>query len=165
MATGASESGQSAVESPLLARVAQLCILIAGVALCGLALVQGWQVFARYVLNDSPSWTEPVALLLMNFAMMFGAAAGVRAGAHFGFFLLPHATHGLTRRLLEAVAHLVCAGIALLLAVWAARLVIDGWDVLIAGASLPKGLNFVPLTCAGVLMALFSFEALWAKWR
>ena len=41
-------------------------------------LVEAWQVFARYVLNDSPGWTEPVALLLLNIAMMFGAAVGVR---------------------------------------------------------------------------------------
>ena len=27
-----------------------------------MALVQAWQVFARYVLNDSPGWTEPLAL-------------------------------------------------------------------------------------------------------
>ena len=55
-------------------------------ALLGLVVVQGWQVFARYVLNDSPSWTEPVALLLLSTAMSLGAAAGVQRGRHFGFF-------------------------------------------------------------------------------
>ena len=45
-------------------------------------------MFARYVLNDSPGWTEPVALLLLNTAMSFGAAAGVHRGSHFGFFIL-----------------------------------------------------------------------------
>ena len=53
-----------------------------------MAGIQAWQVFARYVLNDPPSWTEPVALLLHEHAMMFGAAAGVRAGRHFGFFIV-----------------------------------------------------------------------------
>ena len=41
-------------------------IAIAGAALVCMALAQGWQVFARYVLNDSPSWTEPLALLFMS---------------------------------------------------------------------------------------------------
>ena len=49
----------------VLARLADLAIYTAVVALLGLVVVQGWQVFARYVINDSPSWTEPVTLLLL----------------------------------------------------------------------------------------------------
>ena len=52
------------------AAVARAALVVACVALVGMALVEGWQVFARYVLNDSPSWTEPVALLFMSTAMM-----------------------------------------------------------------------------------------------
>ena len=44
--------------------LARIAVVVAGVALVGMAAVEAWQVFARYVLNDSPSWTEPVALLL-----------------------------------------------------------------------------------------------------
>ncbi len=36
-------------------------LVVAGVCIVGVVLVQAWQVFARYVLNDSPSWTEPLA--------------------------------------------------------------------------------------------------------
>ena len=42
-----------------------LAMALAGLALVAMALIQAWQVFARYVLNDSPGWTEPLALLLM----------------------------------------------------------------------------------------------------
>src|SRR5262245_57073274 len=69
-------------------RLSAGAIAIAGSALVGMAIVEVWQVFARYVLNNSPSWTEPLALLLMTTAMMFGAAAGVRANRHFGFFIV-----------------------------------------------------------------------------
>ena len=41
-----------------------------------------WQVFARYVLNNSPTWGEQAALLLMIWFVMFAAAAGVREGFH-----------------------------------------------------------------------------------
>lgn len=164
-------SGQDPVHAPAppdraagargpLARLATACVTLAALALCLMAAVQGWQVFARYALNDSPSWTEPAALLLMNAAMMFGAAAGVRAGAHFGFFLLPQTARGGTRRALLALSHGLTAAISVLLSIWAARLVIDGWDVPIAGAPLPQGLSFVPLACAGALMAAFAIEQL-----
>src|ERR1700745_369755 len=81
---------QIALFSAGLGVIARCAIVIACVALVAMTLVEGWQVFARYVLNDSPSWTEPVALLLMSAAMMFGAAVGVRNEAPFGFFLLVH---------------------------------------------------------------------------
>ncbi|MGO4775655.1 TRAP transporter small permease, partial [Lysobacter sp. 2RAB21] len=68
----------------VLDRIAGAAIAIAGLALVGMVAVQALQVFARYVLNDSPGWTEPVALILLNTAMSFGAAAGVHHGAHFG---------------------------------------------------------------------------------
>ncbi len=38
-------------------------LVVAGACIVGVVLVQAWQVFARYVLNDSPSWTEPMALV------------------------------------------------------------------------------------------------------
>src|ERR1043166_2913675 len=65
-------------------------LVLAGCSLIAVVAVQAWQVFARYVLNDSPSWTEPMVLLLMSAAMMFGAAAGVRSESHFGFFITLH---------------------------------------------------------------------------
>ena len=148
-------------ERGAFATLGQFCVVVAAVSLAGMAGVQGWQVFARYVLNDSPSWTEPVALLFMNFAMMFGAAAGVRSGSHFGFFLLPQSCRGLTQRLLTSLSHFLSAGIMLLLSIWAARLVADGWNVPIAGAPLPQGLQYLPLAIAGALMAVFALERLW----
>ena len=71
-----------------LDRLADAAIAIAATALVGLVVVQGWQVFTRYVLNDSPSWTEPVTLLLLSTAMSLGAAAGVHTNKHFSFHLL-----------------------------------------------------------------------------
>ena len=46
-----------------LAPLARLSIALAAAAVLGLVVVQGWQVVARYVFNDSPGWTEPVAVL------------------------------------------------------------------------------------------------------
>src|SRR5690606_27096067 len=56
----------------LLDRLGSLAIGIAALSLAGLVVVQGWQVVARYVFNNSPSWTEPVTLLLLSTAMSLG---------------------------------------------------------------------------------------------
>ena len=82
-----------------------------------MALVEAWQVFARYVLNDLPSWTEPVALLCMSTTMMFGAAVGVRSKRHFGFFILVESCHAaVCAAFCSVFARLIAAAIGLMLA-------------------------------------------------
>ena len=151
---------QIALFSAGLAQVARCAITIACMALIAMTLVEGWQVFARYVLNDSPSWTEPVALLLMSAAMMFGAAVGVRNEAHFGFFLLVHVASPPVRTVLVNIARIIIIAIGSLLAYWGAVLLMDGWDVRMAGAPLPQGLYFLPICLGGGLIALFALERL-----
>ncbi|MBB5208936.1 TRAP transporter small permease [Chiayiivirga flava] len=141
-----------------MAHLALACTVIAGTALLCIALVQLWQVFTRYVLNDSPGWTEPVTLLLLSTAMMFAAAAGVRGNAHFGFFVLLHALPPRAQRVLQAFAALVAAGIGGLLLVCGAQLAAGDWTVAMPGTQLPQGMLYVPLSLGGGLMALFALE-------
>src|SRR5690349_12782886 len=103
-------------------RLASAALVIAGVALIGMAAVEGWQVFARYVLNNSPSWTEPLALLFMSVTMMFGAAVGVRREAHFGFFIAVESARPEVQKIMYATIRSVIAGIGLLLCVLGAQL-------------------------------------------
>ena len=133
---------------------------IAGVALLGLVVVQGWQVFARYVLNDSPSWTEPVTLLLLSTAMSMGAAAGVHTNRHFGFYLLAEAMRPGLRRVVDLVPPLVITGIGVVLGYWGLVLLLDGIDVRMAGAPLPQSITYLPLSVGGTLMALFALNRL-----
>lgn len=143
-----------------LDRLSSFAIAIAALALLGLVVVQGWQVFARYVLNDSPSWTEPVTLLLLSTAMALGAATGVRENRHFGFFLLADALGPKSHRALEAFAALVIAVIGAVLAWWSALLLADGWNVRLAGAPLPQSISYLPLMLGGALMVVFALDRL-----
>lgn len=142
----------------ILGRVAKLAVGVAATAIVTMAAVEVWQVFARYVMNDSPSWTEPVALLLMSTAMMFGAAAGVRSNRHFGFFLLlDHVSAGVRRALL-LIARTIAALVGLLLSGWGWRMLSEAWDFPMAGAPLPQGMVFMPVCLGGALIALFALE-------
>jgi TRAP-type C4-dicarboxylate transport system permease small subunit len=149
--------GGFGVVSTVLARGATW---VACTSLIGMTLVEAWQVFARYVLNDSPVWTEPVALLLMSAAMMFGAANGVRSESHFGFFLALHVSPPRIRALLLALARLIVAAIGAVLAFWGVVLLADGWSIPMAGAPLPQGLYFLPIGAGGALIAVFAVERL-----
>ena len=144
--------------------LARAVIGIAGVALVAMAGIQAWQVFARYVLNDPPSWTEPLALLCMSTTMMFGAAAGVHAGRHFGFFIVVEHARPQLRRLMQLVARLIATAVGVLFALWGGEMMLDAWDYRVAGAPLPQGIMFLPLCLGGVLIAIFSIEQLIRLW-
>jgi TRAP-type C4-dicarboxylate transport system permease small subunit len=140
--------------------LASRSLLLAGLALVGIVGVQSWQVFARYVLNDSPSWTEPVAILLMNTVMMFGAAFGVHREAHFGFFIGVHAAPRPLRKALLAVSRGVQLGVGGLLAAWGLKLTLETWSISLAGVALPQGASYLPIAVGGALIAILSLELL-----
>ncbi|HEY0332732.1 MAG TPA: TRAP transporter small permease [Stenotrophomonas sp.] len=148
-----------------LDRLSDLTIYVAATALLGLVVVQGWQVFTRYVLNDSPSWTEPLTLLLLSTAMSLGAAAGVHTNRHFGFFLLAERFPPAGRRAFEVLRAGVMAAIGLVIAWWSARLLLDGLDIKIAGASMPQSINYLPLSLGGALMCVFALYRIWRALR
>jgi TRAP-type C4-dicarboxylate transport system permease small subunit len=153
---------QAPAKSPpsVVATLARITIAIAGVALVAMAAIQVWQVFARYVLNDAPSWTEPLALFCMSTTMMFGAATGVYSGRHFGFFIAVEHAQPRARYAMQLTARIIAAVIGVLLALWGGEMMIDSWDYHIAGAPLPQGIAFLPLSLGGALIAIFSIEQL-----
>lgn len=141
-------------------RLADLAIAIAAAALLGLVLIQGWQVIARYVLNDSPSWTEPVTLLLLSTAMSLGAAAGVRTRRHFSFALLAEAVSPALRRAMQALQSLTVLLIGAFLAWWGAVLFVDGLHIPTAGIAMPESIDYLPIAIGGALMAVFALVQL-----
>ena len=126
-----------------------------------MAAVQAWQVFARYVLNDSPSWTEPVALLLHEHG---DDVRRRRRRAREPALRLLHRGRACASRacgaLLQLVARLIAAAIGVMLALWGGEMLIDAWDYPIAGAPLPQGIVFLPLCLGGALIAMFALERL-----
>lgn len=140
--------------------LAAISVAVAGAALLGLVLVQAWQVFARYVLNDSPPWTAPVTLVLLSAAMSFGAAAGVHGNRHFGFFLLAQSLRPRAKRVVDAIVCLVVAAIGAVLACDGWLLWRDGLGIRMAGAPLPESAGYLPLSLGGVLMVVFAVDRL-----
>ena len=142
--------------------LAAASLAIAAGALVLLTFVEGWQVFARYVLDAPAGWTEPVALLLLKTALLFAAAVGVRHETHFRFALLAHAAGARWRAVLERFALLATAAIGTVFAGWGAALMLATWAVKTPGAAFPTGLGYLPFAVGGVLFVLFALERAFA---
>ena len=65
--------------------LAKFVLSAAAAGLALMTLVISWQVFARYVLNDSPPWSEAAALIVMVYFVLLAAAVGVYEKFHLGF--------------------------------------------------------------------------------
>ncbi len=144
----------------LFSALAKLTTAIAGACLCALVLVLAWQVIGRYVLNDSPGWTEPVALILMSVAALFGSAVAVRRETHFNFPTLVELAPKPVRALLKTLSRVLQLAFGASLAGYGGYLMADSWHVPMAGAPLPEGLSYVGLCLGGALIALFALERL-----
>ena len=66
------------------AALAKFCMIVAVAGLLVIVVCVLIQVFGRYVLNDTPTWAEALALVLVLYVTMFGAAVGVRDAGHIG---------------------------------------------------------------------------------
>jgi len=115
----------------------------------------GWQVFGRYALQFSPSWTEQASLVLMIWYVMFGAAAGVYEGFHIRIAMLeeklgPRA--GTVRRIVAIIVALM----GLVLLVYGAQLCWLVRDNVIPSLGVSRSIAYLPLPFSGLLMVVFS---------
>lgn len=156
----AEQVSQQPVANGTLGRLASTAAAIAAAALLLLVATQMWQVVARYVFNDSPSWTEPVSVVLLSMAMSFGAATGVQERRHFAFALLADNLSPPLRRACEFLGSMTVVVIGAVIAWWGARLYLDGIDIPMAGAPFSQGLPYLPLSIGGALMVLFALAQL-----
>src|SRR5262245_3712194 len=96
--------------------VAKACLMVAIAGLCAIIACVSVQVFGRYVLNDTPTWAEALALVLIIWVTMLGAAVGVRDAGHIGMESLLVLVSEPVRNKLEIVIHVLSGTFGALMA-------------------------------------------------
>src|SRR5215831_1002276 len=143
------------------AATARLCLMT---AVGGVAAVIT-QVFGRYVLNNTPTWAEALAMLLVLYVTMLGAAVGVRDAGHIGMESLLVLVPERVRLKIELLIHVLVAAFGALMAWNGAFLAWSVHEYLIPTLGISEGLNYVPIAVSGALILLFSFEHIVAQLR
>ncbi len=147
------------------AMVSRISLVLAVIGLIAVILCVQWQVIGRYVLNDTPTWAEALAMLIVLFVTAFGLAVGVRDAGHIGLESLVVLLPAHWQRRIELLIHA-------LVAVFGGLMVQGGW--LWANAKwgekkpmlpVPDGIDYVPVVIAGALIVLFSIEHIVALLR
>ena len=142
----------------ICATLSRLSLLLASIGLIAVILCVQWQVFGRYVMNDTPTWAEALAMLLVLFVTAFGLAIQVRDAGHIGL-------ESMVALLPDAWRHRIEILIHALIGLFGALMVKGGWQWAAAKWAekkpmlpVPDGIDYVPLIIAGVLIVLFSIE-------
>lgn len=139
--------------------------MLAVVLLIALILCVQWQVIGRYVFNDTPTWAENLALLLVLFVTAFGVAVGVRDAGHIGLESLVGLLPESWQRRIAYLVHMLVGLFGALMVhggwLWASL----KWNEKKAMLPVPDGIDYVPVIIAGALIVLFSLEHLVALWR
>lgn len=138
-----------------LARISMVFAIAGLVVLIGVVF---YQVFGRYVLNSSPTWTENLAIVLVLYVTMLGAAVGVRDAGHISLESLLVMLSARARHALEVFIYAAVGlfGVAMAYNGW-----VLGWSV--AAYSMPnlhvtEAVRYIPLVIAGALIPLFCIE-------
>jgi len=140
------------------APLAKLLLMVAVVGLMAIVACVSLQVFGRYIMNDTPTWAEALALVLVIWVTMFGAAVGVRDAGHIGMESLLVLVPERLRLKLEIVIHVLVGIFGALMAYNGALLAVSVMDYNIPTLGIPEGMNHVPVAIAGALILLFSIE-------
>jgi len=144
--------------SRICAPLAKYLLMIAVVGLMAIVACVAFQVFGRYVMNDTPTWAEAFALVLVIWVTMFGAAVGVRDAGHIGMESLLVLVPEHIRVRLELVIHALVGIFGAVMAYNGGLLAISVMDYKIPTLGISEGLNHVPVAIAGALILLFSIE-------
>ena len=149
----------------LCAGLARASLMLAVALLIGVIVCVQWQVIGRYVFNDTPTWAEALALLLVLYMTSLGVAVGVRDAGHIGLESLVSLLPEWMRLKVEVLIHALVALFGAIMTwsgwIWTKL----KWDELDPMLGLPAGLDYLALVIAGLLIVLFSFEHIVALLR
>ncbi|MEJ5153549.1 TRAP transporter small permease [Comamonas sp. MYb396] len=140
--------------------LSRLCMWLGIAGLMLLIAAVSWQVFGRYVLNNTPTWAESLSLLLVLYVTMFGVAVGVRDSGHIGLESLLVLAPDWLRTKMEFLIHALILLFGAAMAYGCTSLAESVWDYRLPTLGVSEGWKYVPAILAGSLIVLFSIEHL-----
>lgn len=140
----------------VLDTIAWLCLAVSGVCMVILVSSFGWLVYGRYVLNDTPTWVEQVALLMVVTITFLGAAVGVHQKTHLNVDLFSVLLPPRGKIALSVLIDLLMGFFGGLMTWQAYGLVMFAWTKSIPLLGIPDGLRYIPMMLSGALILIFS---------
>ncbi len=130
-------------------------------AMALLVIVVAWQVITRFILNNPSSWTEELAIYMMIWVGLLGAAVALNRKAHLGIDYFVGKLKIKFRLYVELLVYLCIAAFAILV------LLIGGYNIVTFYLSEPQlspalGINvayvYLAIPISGFFISFYSIE-------
>jgi TRAP-type C4-dicarboxylate transport system permease small subunit len=144
--------------SSLCAFLSKTCMRLGVAGLILLIACVTWQVFGRYVMNNTPTWAETLSLVLVLYVTMFGVAVGVRDAGHIGLESLLVLAPDKVRIKMEYLIHALVLVFGMVMFWQCLELAQSVWAYALPTLPISEGWRYVPACIAGVLIVMFSLE-------
>ncbi len=141
-------------------RIARISLWLSGAGLVLMTAFITIQVFFRYLLNDSQSWTEPASVMLMGWFIFLGAAVGIREGYHLSFDVLLYVLPQRVKLAFYSVSDAVVVAFGGGMIWFGSQLAEKTAANKLPSLGISGAFDFLPLVAGGILIILFSLERL-----
>ena len=143
-----------------LSLLAQAAQFVAVVAMVVMTVIIGWQIFGRFVLNDTPKWSEQLAGIIMVYLMLIGGAVAVWENRHIALDVLLNTLAPASQRRVRIVIHALIAIFGMMMVAYGVRMagIVEAWTIPTLGVS--QSLNYWAFPVAGALIALFALATI-----
>lgn len=123
-----------------------------------MTVVISWQIFGRYVLNDTPKWSEQLAGILIVYLTLIGGAIAVREDRHIALTYFRDKWSRLTQMRAETVVDVLIAGFGGVMIYYGVQMaeLVRAWTIPTLGLS--QGVNYWSFPVAGLLIILYAIE-------
>lgn len=128
--------------------------VLTGGAVAVMVVAISYQVFGRYVLGHSPSWSEELSRYLMVWLTMLGAAAAIRGGGHIAVTTLIDALSPRGRGIAMALRDVALVCTCGVLAWWGVGFAAQNAAQESAAMDIPMSIPYAALPAGATLIAL-----------
>ncbi len=133
---------------------------ISALGLIIMTLIITWQIFDRYVLNDTPNWSEKLSLFIMNWYVFLAIAVGVHEKFHLGLVFLSNMTKGIFKKIIETSIYGILGIFSIYMIKYGIMLIQETSTHTIPSLGISTAWSYLPLPISGILILLFSIEHL-----
>jgi len=141
---------------PMADRLSRILMGLSALLLIILTLIISWQIFGRYVLNDTPKWTEQLAGIFIVYIALLGGASALWEGRHIALTGLRNMLPGPLATSLEILLRVLIGGLGFVM-VWHGSIMIELvqlWQLPALGIS--RSVNYLAFPPSGIALIIFT---------
>lgn len=146
------------MQSVRLNRVFHVIGLVCNLLLGFQVVIVCYIVFARFVLNDSPSWGEEFSLLLMIWFCLLSPAMAIRDERHLNINICKSIFPGFVLKLISLGNYILIFGFSLFMVFEGYGLTILTKRNILPGMGVPASVLYISIPISGLLFCLAAGE-------